>query len=103
LYVDDLVSEILYALENNLNDSIYNIRSESEISARDLVTLVQGIIRHKGKIHWEFSKPEGIPRKLLDSNKFESLFQYSKTEISEGIKYTYEDFKKNYDNYKRNN
>ena len=45
------------------------------------MTLVQGIIRHKGKIHWEFSKPEGIPRKLLDSNKFESLFQFTKTEI----------------------
>ena len=103
LYVDDLVSAILYALENNLNDSIYNIGSGSEISIRDLATLVQGIIGHKGKIHWDISKPDGTPRKLLDSNKFESLFQYTKTEIAEGIKLTYEDFKKNYDHHKRNN
>lgn len=47
------------------------------------MNLVQGIIDHKGKIHWDIYNSEGISRKLLDSNKFECLIRFTKIEIAE--------------------
>lgn len=91
LFVDDLAKSILFALENKLPNSIYNVGSSEEISIKELALLIKKIVGYKGEIIWNKSKPDGTPRKLLNKNIFTPL---AKTKLDEGIKKTYEDFLK---------
>jgi len=91
LYVDDLAKSILYAVENKLPNSIYNIGSGEEISIENLADLIKKIVAFKGEIIWDHTKPDGTPRKLLSKSIFSDL---AKTKLEEGIKKTYKDFVK---------
>ncbi|MDC1219723.1 GDP-L-fucose synthase, partial [Flavobacteriaceae bacterium] len=73
LHVDDLASAVVFALENKMKESLYNVGSGSEISIKELAELVQKTEGHKGNIVWDKSKPDGTPRKLMDSSKMKEL------------------------------
>jgi GDP-L-fucose synthase len=94
LYVDDLANAVVFALENKLEESLYNVGSESEISIKELAEIIQNIIGHKGNIIWDKTKPDGTPRKLMDSSKLRKLGWEPAVEILEGIDKTYYFFKK---------
>lgn len=101
LYVDDLADAILFMLENIDADNLYslgithlNIGSGKDISITDLAKLIATTIGFEGKIEHDTSKPDGTPRKLLDVSRINSLGWKYKTELEEGIKLTYEWFKK---------
>lgn len=89
LHVDDLASAIVFAVENKMEESLYNVGSGSEISIKDLAHLIQNIIGHRGDIIWDKSKPDGTPRKLLDSSKFSILYWSSKTSLKKGVEEIY--------------
>jgi GDP-L-fucose synthase len=89
LFVDDMAEAVVYALENQLPEHLYNIGSGKDITIKELAETIQKIIGHQGNIIWNGSKPDGTPRKLLDVSKMIELgWQYS-TELEEGIKKTY--------------
>lgn len=90
LFVDDLASAVELALTKNLIDDIYNVGYGTDISIKDLAELVQDIIGHKGEIIWDKSKPDGTPKKLMDSSKLRSLGWQPNTKIREGIEMTYQ-------------
>ena len=69
LHVDDLASAVLFALENNLPKSLYNVGTGLDITIKELAETIQSHIGHKGKIVWDTTKPDGTFRKLLDSSK----------------------------------
>ena len=92
LHVDDLASAVVFALENKMKDSLYNVGSESEISIKELAELVQEIIGHNGSIIWDKSKPDGTPRKLMDSSKMKELGFNPSISLKAGIKCTYHIF-----------
>ena len=92
LHVDDLASAVVFALENKMKDSLYNVGSESEISIKELAELVQKTVGHKGNIVWDKSKPDGTPRKLMDSSKMKELGFNPSISLNEGIKSTYHIF-----------
>ena len=73
LYVDDLANAVKFSLENKLEDTLYNVGSGYDLSIKELAEKVKSIIGYSGKIYWDKSKPDGTPRKLLDSAKFKSL------------------------------
>ena len=98
LYVDDLASAVLFALENNLDLPIYNVGTGYDLSIKNLAELIQEIIGHNGKIKWDSSKPDGTPRKLLDSTKLINKGWSHNVELQEGIKLTYSWFLKNKEN-----
>lgn len=89
LYVDDLAEAILYSLVNNLDSDLYNVGSGREISIKGLAIMIQQIIGHKGEIIWDKNKPNGTPRKILDSSKLLSIGWNPKVELYEGIKKVY--------------
>ena len=89
LYVDDLAEAILYSLVNDLDSDLYNVGSGHEISIKELAIMIQQIIGHKGKIIWDKNKPNGTPRKILDSSKLLSIGWNPKVELYEGIKKVY--------------
>ena len=95
LNVDDLSSAIDFVIKNNISDSLLNVGSGYEISISELVKKIQKVIDFKGKIDFDSTKPDGNPRKLLDSSK---LFNYGwkpKIELTQGIEQTYDWFVKN--------
>jgi len=85
LHVDDLASAVVFALENTLKDSLYNVGSEIEISIKKLADLIQNITGHKGEIIWDKNKPDGTPRKLMDSSKLQWLGWSSTIDLKTGI------------------
>ena len=93
LYVDDLSNAIILALENKLEESIYNVGSGSEVSIKELAEITQKTIGHKGNIIWDRTKPNGTPRKLLDSNKILKLGFSNNIGLKKGIELTYNSFK----------
>ena len=89
LYVDDLAEAILFCIVNDLDSDLYNVGSGHEISIKELAILIQQIIGHKGEIIWDKNKPNGTPRKILDSSKLLSIGWNPKFGLYEGIKKVY--------------
>ena len=95
LHVDDLASAVLFALENNLPRSLYNVGTGLDVTIKELAETIQSHVGHKGKIVWDTTKPDGTPRKLMDVSKMATLgWEYS-TELKEGIEKTYSWFLEN--------
>ena len=90
LYVDDLANAVIFSIENNLNESLYNVGYGTDISIKDVAILIKNIVGYEGDIEWDKSKPDGTPRKLMDSSKLNSLGWKPINSLDEGIKKTYE-------------
>ena len=69
--------------------------SGKEISIRDLAEKISDLIGYKGEIIWDKNKPDGTPRKLLDTSRIRSLGWEPKISLENGIKLAIEDFNKN--------
>jgi len=101
LHVQDLADAVVFSIENQLNESLYNIGSGSDITNKDLALIIQEITGHTGEIIWNTSKPDGTPRKLMDVSKIKQEGWESKIELKEGIKNTYNWFLQNIESYKK--
>jgi GDP-L-fucose synthase len=100
LFVDDMAESVVFALQNNLSDYLYNVGSGKEITIKDLALIIQRITGHQGNINWDSSKPDGTPRKLMDSSKLNSEGWHSKIDLEDGITRTYKWFLENQNNFK---
>ncbi|WP_127844484.1 GDP-L-fucose synthase family protein [Psychroflexus aestuariivivens] len=100
LYVDDLAQAVLYALENRLEEHLYNVGTGTDLSIKALAEKIQAIVGHQGEIQWDITKPDGTPRKLLDVSKLHEQGWHHQVSLDEGIKQTYEWFLKHSDSYK---
>ena len=109
LHVNDLANACLFILENidtNNNDifvgsngellSFLNVGSGEEISIKELAKKISSVVDFRGDILWDKSKPDGTPRKLLDISRIQKLGWKSKINLEDGLKVTYDDFKKNF-------
>ena len=89
LYVEDAAEGILLATEKyNKSDSV-NLGTDLEISIKDLAELIAKLVGFKGKIKWDTSKPDGQPRRRLDTSKAEREFGFkARMDFEEGINKT---------------
>lgn len=95
LYVEDAAEGILLATEKYNKSDPVNLGAGFEISIKDLVKLIAKLTGFKGKITWDTSKPDGQPRRCLDTSKAEKEFGFkTKTPFEEGLKKTIEWYKK---------
>ena len=100
LFVDDMAEAVVYALENELPEYLYNVGSGKDITIKELAETIQQVTGHQGEIIWDTEKPDGTPRKLMDVSKMATLgWEYS-TELREGIEKTYSWFLENIKNIK---
>jgi GDP-L-fucose synthase len=100
LFVDDMAEAVVYALENELPEYLYNVGSGKDITIRELAETIQKVTGHEGNIVWDTEKPDGTPRKLMDVSKMQNIgWEYS-TELQEGIEKTYQWFLENIENIK---
>ena len=101
LYVDDLATAVVFALENKLDEYLYNVGSGKDVTIRSLAETIQKIIGHHGDIIWDRSKPDGTPRKLMDVSKMKAMGWQYETELEQGIQKTYKWFLNNIKNFKQ--
>jgi len=96
IYADDAAEGILRATELFNDSEPVNIGSGMEITIKDLVTKIKEISGYEGKVVYDTSKPNGQPRRCLDTSRAEKLFGFkSYTEFDEGLKNTIEWFRDN--------
>jgi GDP-L-fucose synthase len=89
LHVDDMAAATLFALENDMKEDLYNVGFGTDLTIKDLAELVQKIVGHQGVIIWDKNKPDGTPKKLMDSSKLRKLGWEPKIKLEEGIQITY--------------
>jgi GDP-L-fucose synthase len=92
LYADDLGDACVFLMEHYSGEQFINAGSGAEISIRGLSELVRRVVGFAGGIVWDHSKPDGTPRKLLDSSRLRALGWHPKVELETGIRLAYEDF-----------
>lgn len=90
LHVDDLASSIMFIIENKINNDLINIGSGQEVTILDLAKKIKKIVNFNGELIFDSSKPDGNPRKLLDSSLINSLGWYPEIKLEEGLKNTYD-------------
>ncbi len=90
LYVDDLAEALLFLMEQYHKKEFVNVGSGEDISIRDLAFLIKKIIGYEGRLTFDHTKLEGVPRKLLDVSKIRALGWTPKVALSDGLKRTYE-------------
>ena len=95
LYVDDLANAVVFALENILPDYLYNVGAGTDITIKELAETIQFQVGHKGGINWDSSKPDGTPKKLMDSSKMMQLGWRPTYNLKTGIANTYSWFLEN--------
>ena len=97
LHVDDLARAIKKVIEVKTNESLINVGSSEEISIKTLAESLKNVIGYKGLLGFDKSKPDGNPRKLLDSTKILELGWRPEIELNQGLTDTYESVKRKID------
>lgn len=90
LHVKDLAAACLLVIKDYDSDQPINIGSGQEVSILRLAEMVKSVSNFQGEIIWDSSKPNGTPRKLLDSSKILKLGWMPKVSLEDGIKSVYE-------------
>jgi len=92
MFADDLGAACVFLMENYDQPEIVNVGTGEEVSILDLAHLIAKVVGFKGHIGFDKTKPDGTPRKLMDSTRLHSLGFRHRVSLKEGIKLTYEDF-----------
>jgi len=104
LYSDDLAEACVFLVENaNYDDMAFtdesgtvqshiNVGSGKEVTIKELSETVKEVVGFEGEVEWDTSKPDGTPRKLMDSSRINALGWKAKVSLKEGIVRAYEDF-----------
>lgn len=100
LFVEDLAEAVVFALENQFSDNLYNVGTGVDLTIRELAEMIQKVVGYTGEINWDSSKPDGTPRKLMDVSKMTQAGWKAKTGLEEGIQKTYEWFLEHQDSFK---
>jgi len=98
LYVDDAADAMVYFMKNYSSKDIgpfVNIGSGEDISIKDLAFLIKDMMRYNGELRFDPSKPDGMPKKLLDSTKAANFGWKAKTNLKNGLKSTIDWYLKN--------
>ena len=92
LFVDDLADACVFVLEHYSDAQHVNVGSAQEITIADFAKLVAEIVGYQGRLVFDTSRPDGVPRKLLDSSKLNAMGWRARTPLREGLARTYEAF-----------
>lgn len=88
LYVGDLADAIYFLMQNYDSEEFINIGVGDDISIKELANILKDLTGFKGELIFDTSKPDGMPRKLMDTQKLNSLGWRPKIDLREGLKQT---------------
>ncbi|RYD59317.1 MAG: GDP-L-fucose synthase [Sphingobacteriales bacterium] len=93
MYVDDLAEGCVYLMQH-YNDKLFmNIGTGEEITIGDLAATIKEVVGYEGEIVFDRSKPDGTPRKLMDTGRLHAAGWQHRVSLKEGLKMTYEYFR----------
>jgi GDP-L-fucose synthase len=92
LYVEDLAEACVFLLKNYDDAQFLNVGTGSEVTIRELAALISQTVDFKGSIEFDATKPDGTPRKVMDSAKIEALGWKARTSLESGLKTAYQSF-----------
>jgi GDP-L-fucose synthase len=95
LYVDDLAEAIFLLMEKYSDKQFLNVGTGNEITIKDLAILIKEVVGFDGHLIFDTTKPDGMPRKLLDISKITALGWTPKITLKEGLIKTYKYFSEN--------
>ena len=95
LYVDDLANCINEVIEQDIKEDLLNVGSGEEVSILQLSEIIKEVVGYEGVLSFDSSKPDGNPRKLLDSKLINSYGWKPKISLQKGIENTYNWYKEN--------
>jgi GDP-L-fucose synthase len=93
LHVDDLADAVIYLLKTYNDEAIVNIGWGEDVTIRELAEVVASVAGFRGRLEFDSSKPDGTPRKLLDTSRLTALGWTPKIKLKAGIESTYAWFK----------
>jgi len=96
LYVEDAAEGMLLAAEHYNGSEPFNLGSGQEISIKELAEMIARLTEFKGEIVWDTTKPNGQPRRALDTSRAEKFFGFrAQTSLEEGLRKTIEWYRNN--------
>lgn len=97
VHADDIADACLHLLRHDVSqlELPLNVGVGLDISIKELAEMMADVVGYKGSIEWDRSKPDGAPRKLLDSSRMEKTGWSSKIELNKGLRQTYKWFLEN--------
>ncbi|RYZ45986.1 MAG: NAD-dependent epimerase/dehydratase family protein, partial [Chitinophagaceae bacterium] len=90
MYVDDLADACFFLMENYSDKGFVNVGTGEEVTIRELAETIAGVTGFEGEIIFNAEKPDGTPRKLMDSTKLHDLGWKHKIALKEGLKKAYQ-------------
>jgi len=97
LHVDDLADCCLFLMRRYNDDRHINVGTGTDLAISDLAELVRGIVFPEARLSWDSSKPDGMPRKLLDVSRLRALGWTHRISLPTGIEQTYRWFVEHHD------
>ncbi len=98
LHCDDMADACVFLMENYDSPEIVNVGTGKDLSIKELAYEIKEIVGFEGEIVFDHSKPDGMPRKVVDVKKLNKLGWSAKISLKEGLHHTYEEFLKALDN-----
>ena len=95
LYAEDLAEAINFVISNEISEELLNVGSNEEVTIKQLAEIISDNMQYEGSLTFDTTKPDGNPRKLLDSTKIFELGWKPKIKLEEGIEKTYKWFLEN--------
>ena len=89
LHVDDLADAVVFMMEKYSGLEHLNVGSGKEVTIKELAELMKEVVGFEGDLVWDSTKPDGTPRKLMDSSKLASLGWTPKVSLKDGLADTY--------------
>ena len=96
MHSDDIGRACLFLMENYSEEGFINVGSGVELSIRELAALVASVVGYTGGITWDSTKPNGSPRKLMDSSRLFAMSWRPQVNLETGLRSAYEDFLKRF-------
>lgn len=94
LHADDLADACAFLLQLDDPPDLVNVGCGTDVTIRELVEMVAEVVGYKGQIVWDKSKPDGTPRKLLDTTRLNQLGWQPQISLKDGLAHTYASFLK---------
>ena len=95
MFSDDLAEACFFLMKNYEDPELINVGTGEEVSIYELATKIKEVVGFEGTINFDSSKPDGTPRKLMDSSNLHKLGFKHKVSLRDGLQKTYQDFLKN--------
>lgn len=95
MHVDDMADALVYLMNNYDGSELINIGMGGDISMNDLSFSIAKVVGYQGKIEHDLTKPDGVPRKLVDTSKLDKTGWKPKISLEDGLKETYKWFLEN--------